>query len=203
MRRGGGDRQALAPRRPLLPRAAAPAAPRRPPPTVAQTSVFVSKPRRRARSSARPGARGPRRRAGSGRRRRPARTSRASRIISSSSTPSENGARLAERVLGITCGFDAVHRPAGGDPGVVRRAGAELGAVAGDARVAADVARPRGVPQQVRVVELLPDEDQVRGGHELGDERAAGRRARKRVGPDAEPAVVVGVLVVLPELVLV
>ena len=96
--------------------------------------------------------------------------------------------------------LDAVHRAAGGDPRVVRGARAVLGAVAGDARVAADVARARGVTQEVRVVVLLPHEDQVRRGHELGDERAAGGRARERIRAHAEPPVVVTTLVVLPQL---
>src|SRR4029079_9555230 len=69
----------------------------------------------------------------------------------------------------------------------------------GHARVAADIARAGGVTQEVRVVDLLPDEDQVRRGHELRDEGAAVSRAREWVGPDAEPPVVVAV-VVLPEL---
>src|SRR5581483_10381495 len=51
-----------------------------------------------------------------------------------------------------------------------------------------------------RVVLLLPDEDQVRGRHVVGHERAAARRARKRVCPDAEPAGAIGVLVVEGEL---
>ena len=53
--------------------------------------------------------------------------------------------------------------------------------------------------QEVRIVDLLPHEDQVSRGHELRDEGAAVGRTRERVGPDAEPAVVVAV-VVLPEL---
>ena len=71
---------------------------------------------------------------------------------------------------------DAVHRPAGGLPGVVRGARPERPLVGDDARVAPDLLRALGVAEEVRVVPLLPDEDQVRGGHELGDERAAGGR---------------------------
>ena len=77
----------------------------------------------------------------------------ASRIISSSSTPSENGGAPPNR-CSISRGADAVHRPAGGDPGVVRGARPEFGAVAGDARVAADVAGAGRVAQEVRVVDV-------------------------------------------------
>ena len=61
---------------------------------------------------------------------------------------------------------------------------------------------PGGVAQQVRVVLLLPHEDQVRRRHEVGHVRAAGRRARKRVGADAEPAVAATCVIVEPELLL-
>src|SRR5207245_9014108 len=57
-----------------------------------------------------------------------------------------------------------------------------------------------GGPEQVRVVALLPDEHEMRRRHEVRDERAARRRARERIGPDAEPAAVVGAVVVRPEL---
>src|SRR5581483_1966402 len=50
-----------------------------------------------------------------------------------------------------------------------------------------------------RVVDLLPDEDQMGGRHELGDEDAPCRGARERVRAHAEPPVVVGA-VLLPEL---
>src|SRR5260221_14755100 len=96
--------------------------------------------------------------------------------------------------------LDAVNGPAGGDPRVVRGARPELGAVPGHPWVAADVAGAGRVAQQVRVVERLPDEDQMRRGHELGDERTALRRARKRIRAHAEPAVVPALGVVLPEL---
>ena len=98
--------------------------------------------------------------------------------------------------------LDAVDRTAGRLPQVVRGARAERGLVLDDARVAADLLRPLGVAEQVRVVALLPDEDEVRGGHELGDEGAAGGGTRERVGADAEPAGVVGAGVVGPELLL-
>ena len=83
---------------------------------------------------------------------------------------------------------DAVYGPAGGFPGVVRGARPETGLVLDDARVPADLLRALGVAQQVRVVALLPDEDQMRRGHELGDEVAPVRRARERIGRDAVPA---------------
>src|SRR4029079_4759107 len=60
--------------------------------------------------------------------------------------------------------------------------------------------RTGGVTKQIRVVALLPHEDEVRGGHEHGDEPAAGRRARKRVGGDAEPARVLLVVLAGPDL---
>ncbi len=56
--------------------------------------------------------------------------------------------------------------------------------------------------QEVRIVPLLPDEDEVRCGHELGDERALVGRARKRVRTDAEPPRVVGARIIRPELLL-
>ena len=61
----------------------------------------------------------------------------------------------------------------GGLPRVVRGARPEAVLVRDDARVAADLLRALRVPEQVRVVALLPDEDEMRGGHEVGDERAA------------------------------
>jgi hypothetical protein len=57
--------------------------------------------------------------------------------------------------------------------------------------------------EEIRVVALLPDEDEVRGGHEDGDEIAAPRRARERIRPDAIPAAVVDDVVVPPELLVV
>src|SRR5205823_8684192 len=59
-----------------------------------------------------------------------------------------------------------------------------------------------GLLQQVRVVLLLPDEDQVRGGHELRDELTARSRTRKRIRPDAPPPVAIGAVVAEPELLL-
>ena len=113
----------------------------------------------------------------------------ASRSMTSSSTPSESGV-LSPQWASITS-LDAVDGPARGFPRVVRRAGAERGLVRHDARIAPDLLRTPGVTQQVRVVALLPDEDQVRGRHELGDERAALGGARERIGRDAEPPAVV------------
>src|SRR5688572_33432160 len=83
---------------------------------------------------------------------------------------------------------DPVYRPPGGLPGVVRRARPELGSVHDHAWVASDLLGTLRVTKQVRVVLLLPHENEVHGSHVVGDERAAGGRARERVGGDAEPA---------------
>src|SRR5919198_1618885 len=93
---------------------------------------------------------------------------------------------------------NAVDGPARGLPRVVRGAGAERRLVPDDARVAADLLRALRVPEKVRVVALLPHEDEVRGGHEVGDERAVLRGARERVGADAEPTGVVVAAFVRP-----
>src|SRR5687768_9552658 len=114
---------------------------------------------------------------------------------SSSSTPSVS----ARPNLLATHGVDG---PAGGLPRVVRRARAEAPLVGDDPRVAADLLRTLCVPEQVRVVALLPDEDQVRRRHVVGDVRAADGRAGERVGADAVPAGAIVVGVVLPELAL-
>src|SRR5207248_7605066 len=83
---------------------------------------------------------------------------------------------------------DAVDGPAGRDPRVVRRARAIVGLIADDPRIASDVECARRVLEEVGIVLLLPDEDQVRRGHEVGDERTAVRRARKRISAYAPPA---------------
>ena len=69
-----------------------------------------------------------------------------------------------------------------------------------DPRVAADLDRPLRMPEEVRVVALLPDEHEVRGGHVLGHEGAA-RRPGTGTGRSArdQPSIVIGV-VVPPEL---
>jgi hypothetical protein len=54
--------------------------------------------------------------------------------------------------------------------------------------------------EQIRVVALLPDQDQVCRGHEAGDKGAPCRRTREGIGADAEPAGVIGARVVPPEL---
>ena len=82
----------------------------------------------------------------------------------------------------------AVHRPPGRLPRVVRRARPERRLVRDDPRVPADLLRALRVPEEVRVVALLPDEHEVGRGHEHGDERAALRGARERIGLHAEPA---------------
>src|SRR5512145_349817 len=88
--------------------------------------------------------------------------------------------RAAERAVKLRLRWPlyAVHRAAGGLPGVVRRARAEGALVLDDARVATDLLRPLGVPEEIRVVALGPDEDQVDGGHEVRHERAPGGGAR-------------------------
>ena len=58
------------------------------------------------------------------------------------------------------------------------------------------------MPEQVRVVPLLPDEHEMDGGHEVGDVGTPGRRAGERVGADAEPPGVVVDALVDPELLL-
>src|SRR5204863_4449819 len=95
---------------------------------------------------------------------------------------------------------DAVHGPAGSFPRVVRRARAVLPRVLLDARVPPHLLCTLRVVQEVWVVPLLPDQDQVGRGHELGDEVAAVRRARERIRANAEPAAVVPARVVRPEL---
>jgi hypothetical protein len=54
--------------------------------------------------------------------------------------------------------------------------------------------------EEIRVVTLLPDEDEVGGGHEDGDEVAAWCGAREGIRPNAEPTLVFDSTVVLPEL---
>ena len=56
------------------------------------------------------------------------------------------------------------------------------------------------VPEQIRVVALLPDQNEMRRRHEVGDERAPFRRAGEGIRAHAEPATVVSAAVVLPQL---
>ena len=56
------------------------------------------------------------------------------------------------------------------------------------------------MPEQVRVVSLLPDEHEMGRGHEVRDERASLRRTRKGIGAHAVPAAVIVVAAVLPQL---
>src|SRR5262245_27452385 len=58
------------------------------------------------------------------------------------------------------------------------------------------------MPEEVGVVALLPDQHEMRGGHEVCDERAALGRAREGIGSDTEPAAVVAVVVTFPKLLL-
>src|SRR5829696_9654805 len=92
-----------------------------------------------------------------------------------------------------------MHRPPRRLPRVIRRAGTERPLVVDDRRVATDLLRALRMAEEVRVVAFLPDEDEVHGRHEEGDEIAARRRARKRVGADAEPAGMVGSSLLRPE----
>ena len=56
------------------------------------------------------------------------------------------------------------------------------------------------MPEEIRIVALFPHEHEVRRGHEVRDERAPLGRARERIGAHAEPAAVVAVVLVLPQL---
>ena len=87
--------------------------------------------------------------------------------------------------------LDAVNRTAGRLPRVVRRARPEARS---RTRPSSDSGRPpsrAGRAREIRVVTLLPHEHEMSGGHEDRDERAAVRRARERIGADAEPAIVI------------
>src|SRR4029079_8606298 len=121
--------------------------------------------------------------------------------MSSSSTPSDHGCAAPKRLrsMRLLLAADAVHRPACRFPRVVRRAGAEVDLVGDDPRVAADLLRALGVAQEVRVVLLLPDENEGRCRHERRHEEAAGCRAWERIRADADPADVL-VAVLRPEL---
>src|SRR5437773_2776844 len=88
----------------------------------------------------------------------------------------------------------------GGLPRVIRRARAEVGLVLDDTGAAPDLLGAAGMSQQVGIVTLLPDQNQVRGGHELRDEVTAGSRARERDGGDAVPAGVVRLAALGPQL---
>src|SRR5215213_126682 len=70
---------------------------------------------------------------------------------------------------------DAVDGPAGRLPRVVGRARTERRFVRLDARVTADFLRALRMMEEVRIVALLPDEYEMRGSHEVGNERAAAR----------------------------
>src|SRR5439155_17947917 len=95
---------------------------------------------------------------------------------------------------------DTVYRAACRLPRVVGGTGAEGRLVADHPRVATDLLRALGMPQQVRIVTLFPDQHEMRSRHEVGDERAARRRTGKRVGAHAVPAAVVAAVVLAPEL---
>src|ERR687896_2760042 len=97
-------------------------------------------------------------------------------------------------------GADAVDWTPRGFPGVVGGARPERRLVLDDMRVAPDLLRSLGVPQQVGIVALLPDEHEMRGRHEVRHEGAARRRAWERVRGNAEPAGVIRISVVAPQL---
>jgi predicted acylesterase/phospholipase RssA len=104
-----------------------------------------------------------------------------------------------ERTTAVSA-LDAVNRPTGGFPRVVRGARAEARLVADDPWVSPHFLRALCVPEEVRVVALLPDEHEVCGGHEVGDEGAAFGGAGERIRANAEPAAVLPVVVTLPQL---
>ena len=90
-------------------------------------------------------------------------------------------------VATATCGSRA--RAAGRLPRVVRRARPEAGVVGDDPRVASDLHRARGVAEQVRVVALLPDEHEMRRGHEDRDDVDTGAgHGTDRCGRSDQPA---------------
>ena len=80
------------------------------------------------------------------------------------------------------------------------RARAERLLVLDDAGIAAHLHRPLGVPEEIGIVALLPDEHEMGGRHVARDERATRSGARERIGADAVPAEIVVGAVVLPEL---
>src|SRR5262245_16584455 len=117
----------------------------------------------------------------------------ASTSMSSSSTPSDHGGAAPKRLRSIALlAADAVHRPPGGLPRVVRGARTEVAFVGDDPRVPAHLLRTLRMAEEVRVVPLLPDEHEMCGGHEDGHKRTPWRGARKRIRADAEPTDVLG-----------
>ena len=96
--------------------------------------------------------------------------------------------------------LDAVHRASRGLPRVVRRARPEAGLVADDPRIPPYLLCALRVPEEVRVVAFLPDENEMGRGHEVGDEEAALGRAGEGIRADTEPATMVPVVVAQPQL---
>ena len=96
--------------------------------------------------------------------------------------------------------LDAVHGATGCLPRVVGGTRPEAGLVPDDPRVPTYFLRTLCMPEQVRIVALLPDEHEVCRGHEVRDERAPFGRARERIRADAVPAAVVAVVVTGPQL---
>src|SRR3990167_7284228 len=89
----------------------------------------------------------------------------------------------------------AVHGAAELAPEVVRQAEAEAGLPLDDVRVAASALAPLRLPEQREVVLLRPDDDQVGGGRELGDEAAPLGRTREGACAEAEPTGIVRLVV--------
>jgi hypothetical protein len=67
-------------------------------------------------------------------------------------------------------------------------------------RIPTDVLCPLGMPQEIRVVSLLPDEHEMRRRHELRHEGAPKSGAWKRVGANAPPTVVIAPVILVPQL---
>src|SRR5262245_20196688 len=124
--------------------------------------------------------------------------------------PRDSRPRLRQRPSGaglatLRAGPELLHRvdwAARSRPRVIRGARAEFRLVLDDARVAADLLRPLGMAEKIRVVAMLPDEDEMNFGHEMCDEGAALRRAGERIGRDTEPAGMVATRVVGPQILL-
>jgi hypothetical protein len=93
-----------------------------------------------------------------------------------------------------------LYRPPRRFPGVVGGARTKRALEVDNPGVATYLLGTLGVSEEIGVVPVLPDEDQMRRGHELGDESAARGRAGKRFGRNAKPAAVILFAVIGPEL---
>src|SRR5207244_12642689 len=94
----------------------------------------------------------------------------------------------------------SLRRPSVRLPPVLGRARPECRLIRDDARVAPDLFRASGVAQQIRVVALLPDEHEVRCGHELRDERTPRSRAWEWISAYAIPPGVLLAVLAGPDL---